>query len=59
MVLLFDNSHNLDLVVSRWKFEKALFDEEEGWLRWNEMDVSRSFMTMNIFNYGGVGGCTG
>ena len=46
MVLLFDYTHDLDLEVSRSKFEITWFNEWEGWLTWNEMDVSWSFMTM-------------
>ena len=55
MVLPFDHTHDLGLVVSRWKFEIAL-SEEWGWgrwLTWNERDVSRSFMTMTV-TYGWV-----
>ena len=46
MVLPFDHTHELDLVISRSKFEVALFEEWESWLTWNERDVSWSFMTM-------------
>ena len=59
MHLPFDHTHDLDLVVSRSKFEIALFEEWEGWLTWNERD-SRSFMTMTMTymgSHGGVGGC--
>ena len=51
VTLTFDLTHDLDLVVSRSKFEIALFEECGGWLTWNERDVSRSFMTMTV-NYG-------
>ena len=30
------------------KFEITLFQEKEGWLTWNKMDVSRSFMNMIV-----------
>ena len=46
MVLPFDHTHDFDLAVSRSKFERALFEEWDGWLTWKEMDVSGSFMTM-------------
>ena len=62
MLLPFDRTHDLDLVVSRSKFEKALFEEWDGWLTWHERGVSRSFMAMTVTypigNHGGVGGCT-
>ena len=48
MVLLFDHTHDFDLIVSRSKFEIALFEEWEGWLTWNKRDVSKSFMTMTM-----------
>ena len=48
MVLPFDHTHDIDLVVSRSKFEEASFEEWEGWLTWNEKDVSRLFMTMAV-----------
>ena len=48
MVIPFDHTHDLDLVVSKSKFEIALFEEWEGWLTWNERDLSRSFMTMTV-----------
>ena len=48
MVLPFDHTHELDLVISRSKFEVALFEEWEGWLTWNKRDVSWSFMTMTL-----------
>ena len=52
VTLIFDLTHDLDLVVSRSKFEIALF--EEWWYK------SQSFMTMPVTmgNHGGVGGCT-
>ena len=48
MALPFDHTHDLDLVVSRSKFEIALFEEWEGWLTWNDGDESGSFMTMTM-----------
>ena len=39
---------DLELVVSRSRFEISLFEEWEGWLTWNERDVSLSFMTMTV-----------
>ena len=53
VTLTFDLTHDLDLVVSRSKFEIAFFEEwgGGGWLTWNERDVSRSFMTMTV-SYG-------
>ena len=39
MVLLLDHTHDLDLEVSRSKFEIALFQEWEGWLTLNRRDV--------------------
>ena len=54
VTLTFDLTHDLDLVVSRSKFEIALFEEGGGgggWLTWNERDVSWSFMTM-VVTYG-------
>ena len=39
-LLAFNHTHNRDLVVSRSKFEIALFEEWEGWLTWSERDVS-------------------
>ena len=39
VTLTFDLTHDLDLVISRSKFEIAFFEE------W---DVSRSFMTMTV-----------
>ena len=46
VTLTFDLTHDIELVVSRSNFEIALFEEWVGWLRWNERDVSWSFMTM-------------
>ena len=48
VTLTFDLIHDLDLVVSRSKFEIALFEEWGGWLTWNERDVSLSFMIMSV-----------
>ena len=48
MVLLFGHTHDFDLIVSRSKFEIALFEEWEGWLTWNKRDVSKAFMTMTM-----------
>ena len=42
VVLKFDPSHDLDLDFSRWNFKKAVFREWEGWLTWNNRDVSWS-----------------
>ena len=47
VTLTFDPTHDLDLVVSRSKFEIALWGGG-GWLPWNERGVSRSFMTMIV-----------
>ena len=46
MTLPFDHTHDLDLEVSRSNFEIALSQEWDGWLTWNERDVSHLFMTM-------------
>ena len=48
MVVPFDQIYDIDLVVSRWKFEISLFEEWEGLLTWNERDVSQLFMTMTV-----------
>ena len=48
VTLIFDLTNDLDLVVSRSRFEIALFEEWGGWLTWNERDVSRYFMTMTV-----------
>ena len=48
MALPFDHNHDHDLVVWWSKFEIALFEEWEGWLTWNERDVSRSFTTLTL-----------
>ena len=48
VTLTFDPTRDLDLVISMSKFEIALFEEKEGWLTWNERDVSWSFMTMTV-----------
>ena len=48
VTLTFDLTHDLDLVVSRSKFEIALFEEWGGWLTWDERDVSLSFMIMTV-----------
>ena len=42
VVLPFDHTHNFAVVVSRSKFEIALFDER------NERNVGQSFMTMTV-----------
>ena len=47
VTLTFHLTYDLDLVVSRSKFETALFEKWGGWLTWNERDVSRSFMTIH------------
>ena len=48
MTLPFDHTHDLDLGVeiSRSESEIALSQEWEGWLPWNQKDVSHPFMTM-------------
>ena len=46
MTLSFDHTHDLDLGVSRSESEIALLQERDGWLTWNETDVSHPFMTM-------------
>ena len=48
MILPFDYTHDIELAVSRSKFEIALFEEWEGWLTWNERDVSWSFIIMTV-----------
>ena len=52
VTLTFDLTHDLDLVVSRSKFEITLFEEwgegGGGWLTWDEMDMSWSFITMTV-----------
>ena len=48
MVFPFDHIHDLELVLSRSKFEIALFEEWECWLTWNERDVSPWFKTMTV-----------
>ena len=54
MSLFFDHTRDLDLEVSRSKYEIALAQDLEGWLAWNKNDVSQS-----LCDHGGVGGCTG
>ena len=49
MPLLFDHIDDLDLEVSRSKFEIVLFQEWDGCLTWNEADATGSFMTMIFF----------
>ena len=48
MTLPFDHTHDLDLGVeiSRSETEIALSQDWDGWLTWNEKDVSHPFMTM-------------
>ena len=46
MTLSFDHTYDLDLVVSRSEFEIALSQKWDGWLTWNEKDVSYPSMTM-------------
>ena len=41
VTLTFDLTHDLDLVVSRSKFEIALFEEWGDWLTRNKRDVIR------------------
>ena len=48
VTLTFDLTRDLGLVISMSTFEKALFEEWEGWLTWNERDVSWPFMTMTV-----------
>ena len=50
MTLHFDHIHDIDLVVSRSKYEIAIFKEwgEGGWLTWKEKDVTRPFMTTTV-----------
>ena len=48
MTLPFDHTHDLDLGVeiSRSESEMALSQDWDGWLTWNDKDVSHPFMTM-------------
>ena len=48
MAVPFDHTHDIDLEISRSKFEIALFHEWEGCLIWNRRDMSLSFMTMTV-----------
>ena len=48
MVLTFGHTHDLDLAVSRSKFEITLFEEWKGWLTWNKRHASGSLMTMTV-----------
>ena len=43
MTLPFDHTHDLDLRVERSESEIALSQEWDGWLTWNEKDVSHPF----------------
>ena len=57
MTLPFDHPHDLDLAVeiSRSESEIALSQEWDGWLTWNEKDVSHPFMTMILTSVTMVG----
>ena len=46
MTFPFDHTHDLDLEVSRSVFEISLSQEWNGWLTWNERDVSHPCMAM-------------
>ena len=50
MTLPFDHTHDLDLRVeiswSESEIHVALSEDWDGWLTWNEKDVSHPFMTM-------------
>ena len=48
MTLPFDHTHDLDpgVEISKSESETALSQEWDGWLTWNEKDVSHPFMTM-------------
>ena len=46
MTLTFDQTHDLDLGVSRPESERALSQEWDVWLTWNEKDVCHPFMTI-------------
>ena len=50
-----DHIHDLDLGVSRSEFEIALSQEWDGWLTWNEKDVSHPLMTMILTSVTMVG----
>ena len=50
MTLPFDHTHDLDPGVSRSESGIALFEEWNGWLTWNEKDVSHPFETMIFTN---------
>ena len=59
MTLPFDHTHDHDLdlgvEISRSESEIALFQEWDGWLTWNEKDVSHPFMTMILTSVTMVG----
>ena len=66
ITLPLDHIHDLDLEVSRSKLEIALSQEWEGWLTWNDRDMSRPLMTVHwwpwrwtLCDHGGVGGYVG
>ena len=48
MTLPFEHTHDLDLEVSRSKFEIALSHELEGRLIWKQRDVSHPFMSVTL-----------
>ena len=61
MTLPFDQTHDLDLGVSKSESEIALSQEWDGQLTWNGKDVSHSFdhdHDIDLCYHGVVGGCT-
>ena len=57
MTLSFDHTHDIDpgVEISRSESEIALSQEWDGWLIWNEKDVSHPFMTMILTSVTMVG----
>ena len=57
MTLPFDHTHDLDpgVEIARSESEIALSQEWDGWLTWNEKDVSHPFMTMILTSMTMVG----
>ena len=55
MTMTFDQTHDLDLGVSRSESEIALSQEWDGRLTWKEKDASHPFMTMILTSVTMVG----